>query len=462
MSQINGRTAPEAETHAAEIGARLERLPFTRHQAYLAAILGGCQAADVIDLTALTYLLAPISESLNFDPTRAGVATSAVFLGVAFGALIGGLLADRFGRRAMLIASMLVWGPASLATVFAWDLTSFAAFRLITGVGLGATLPIVFTMITEFVPSNKRGNVMGAMALVASGLTIAFNGLSYLAVSQLGEELGWRAMFVLLSASALQALLVWRWVPESPRWCASMGRHTQAETIMSQVEAKAEAAYRNPLPPPQPEMTKKSTPTAAAPKSTWRALFDGGQARQTLFIWSFWFLSLLGLYGIGMWLGKFLVDRGMTSSQSIGLGVLMTIGSLPGAWMAGYLLDKIGRKPVLVTTMLLYTVVAIAYSQATGVVWIALAGFLLFFAQTGMATASYTYTAELFPTRVRVTGMGSASMIGRIAAICGPIVVPLIMLRWGYATAFAALAACIGIAALMVLLVGTETRRAET
>src|SRR6478609_1451960 len=127
-------------TTAASIGERFERLPFTRYQTKLVLVLATCYLVDAADLNLLAYLLAPVSKDLGWSGGEAGLAAAAVFAGMAIGATVAGTIADKFGRRNVLVWSMVLWGTASLATAFAWNLQSFITFRVITGLGLGAEL----------------------------------------------------------------------------------------------------------------------------------------------------------------------------------------------------------------------------------------------------------------------------------------------------------------------------------
>jgi putative MFS transporter len=132
----------DSERTAFSIGSRFERLPFTRYQKKLVAILALCFVVDAVDLQLLAYLLAPISQDLGLTPVQSGYAASSVFVGMAVGATVAGAVADRRGRRFVLVSSMIVWGAASLLTAFSWDLGSFVSFRILTGIGLGAELPV--------------------------------------------------------------------------------------------------------------------------------------------------------------------------------------------------------------------------------------------------------------------------------------------------------------------------------
>ncbi|GAB2972135.1 MFS transporter [Amycolatopsis acidiphila] len=455
MSVLDPQHETSGTSTAANIAARFERLPFTGYQKRLAAVLATCFMIDGIDLNMLSFLLAPISADLGLSKGAAAWAASAGFIGMGVGATCAGLLADRFGRRLVLVNSMLLWGTASLLTAFAWNLSSFMAFRILTGIGLGAELPVAFALLAEFMPAARRARLTGWVQVAGSTGLVAFNALSLLAVAVAGAVAGWRAMFVVMFVTALFALYVRRQVPESPRWYAAQGRHDRAEAVMAELEDKVERASGGPLPEPVP--VAAAQPRQAAGNLV-HELFSRGYARRTLLAWSMWLVIMLAFYGITTWTGKLLVDRGMSVSKSILVGLLISAAGIPAAWLTGYAMDRIGRKAVLTAALALVAVAAFAYGHASTFALVVLAGAIMQFALVGVATSLYAYTPELFPTRTRGTGMGTASTAGRISAIVGPLLVPVTLLAWGYTGTFLAFACCFVVSALLVLVFGPESR----
>lgn len=410
---------------------------------------------DGIDLSMLSFLLAPISKDLHFNAGSAALAASAGFVGMGVGATAAGMIADRFGRRTVLINSMLLWGTASLLTAFAWNLPSFLAFRALTGIGLGAELPVAFALLAEFMPAARRGRLTGWMQVAGSGGTVAFNALSLAAVATAGITFGWRAMFVVMFLTALFALYVRRTVPESPRWYEARGWHDRADATMSAIEHDIERAYGQPLPNPR---TVPTPPIERAGTFGMRELFARGYLRRTLLAWTLWLVVLLAFYGISTWVGKLLVDRGMSISKSIVVGLLISLAGVPAAWITGYAMDRIGRKAVLIGSLALVAGAAFGYGHASTFGVVVATGAIMQFALVCVATSMYVYTPELFSTRARGTGMGTASTAGRISAIAGPLIVPPIVLAWGYTGTFLAFACCFLLGAVVVLLLGPESK----
>jgi putative MFS transporter len=449
---------PHAQVHTeatVTLAARFERLPLTRYQKKLAAILATCFAIDAIDLSIMSFLLAPISKDLGLTTSAAGLAASGCFAGMGIGATIAGLVGDRFGRRRVLVSSMLLWGVATLFTAFAWNLESLVAFRFVTGLGLGAELPVAFALLAEFMPAARRARITSWMQMTSSVGHVVFNVLSLAAVALAGIALGWRAMFVVMFLFALFAMYVRRHLPESPRWYESRGMTARAEEAMQEIERQVEAAHGKPLPEPVRDAEVVARPSRHSPL---RELITAGYIRRTMLAWALWLVVMLAYYGINTWVGKLLVDRGMSISKSILVGVLISFAGVPAAWLVGQTMDRVGRRAVLISSLALVAAAAFTYGHASSFGMVVLAGAAMQFALVSVATSLYAYTPELFPTRVRATAMGTASTAGRISAIAGPLAVPPIVLAWGYTGTFIVFAACFTFGAIMVLIFGPETK----
>lgn len=436
---------------AVGLPARFERLPFTKYQRTLLAMVATAFFFDSVDVTALTFTLAPISQDLGLEPTTAGFLASSTFAGMAIGASVAGVISDRFGRRPVFAYSMLFWGVASLLTAFAWDAPSLLIFRFLTGLGLGAELPVAQALVSEILPTKGRGKYA---SWLPGTITIAFivsGSLSLVLV----PTLGWRSVFVLIFVFSLFGFLIRRSVPESPRWYEARGRHADAERAMTEFEANVRRAHGAELPEPDP--VAASTTVASADRPI-RTLLSGPYRSRTLMAWGMWFLLQLAYYAITAWLAKLLVEKGMTVTSSIQYVLLMQIWGVPGFLLAARLMERWGRRPILFAAIVLSAGSAFLYGSVTTSVAVIAAGSLLQFSFMMMWASVYTYTPELFPTAARATGSGTASTAGRIGAVAGPALLPSLLIAWGYSVTFAVLAAIFLAAGVLVLVFGPETR----
>ncbi|MGE0214369.1 MFS transporter [Mycolicibacterium sp.] len=453
MDSSTRPAAPGQSITVNEISARLERLPWTRYQRGLFLVIATAWLFDSIDLGALTFLLAPISTEFGLTATQAGLVGSATFAGMFVGAVGAGALADRFGRLAVFKYSIIVWGLASVLLALSWDFTSLAGFRFLLGIGMGAEFPVAAALLSEFVPSTKRGRYV---ALMEGTWPLGFICAGVLSYTLLSTAVGWRGFFVMQAGLAVVALIVRRGLPESPRWLAARGHHVRAQATLEALEHKVERAYGRPLPAPVVATRALTDPATTG----LRTLFSGAYRRRTIASWLVWFCLLGGYYGLTTWLGKLLADAGFDVVKSVGYIVLMALWGIPGFLTAAYLIEVVGRKTCLVGFTLCSAAAAFFYGTADGMAELLVAGSFLQFCFFGMFSSIFAFTPELFPTHARAVGMGSSTAAGRLGAIFGPLVVPLVIASSGPAVVFTASAALFVVGSLVVLFALPETRQA--
>src|SRR5918998_4443352 len=431
------------------LAGRFERLPMTRYQRTIFLIIATAWLFDSIDLASLTFVLAPISEEFGLSDGQAGLLASASFAGMFVGATTAGMLADRFGRKVVFQTSMIVWGSASILLALAWNWESLLIFRFLLGLGMGAEFPMGQALVSEFMPSHKRGQYIGYLEGFWPIGFITAGALSLVLV----PTLGWRSVFVLQGVAAVWVLIVRRIVPESPRWQESRGQYDEADETMKGIEAEVQERHGTPLPEPQPARFAERVFTGFS----FPELFTAGYLRRTVMIWLAWFFILLGYYGITTWVSKLLADRGFEITGAIGFVVLMALWGIPGFISASLLLERIGRKTTLSAYVILSAVAAYFYGQADSLLWLIVAGSFMQFFFFCMWVALYAYTPEIFPTRARGVGAGTASSMGRLGALLGPALVPIVLAGYGNAAVFTLGAVSFVIAAAVVLAIGPET-----
>jgi MFS transporter, putative metabolite:H+ symporter len=432
------------------LAQRFERLPFTRWQQKIFLIIGTAWLFDSIDLASLTFVLAPISTEFGLSAGQAGLLASASFAGMFVGATTAGMLADRFGRKVVFQSSMIVWGLASLLLALSWNWESLMAFRFLLGLGMGAEFPMGQSLVSEFMPAKKRGQYIGFLEGFWPIGFISAGALSLVLV----PTLGWRSVFILQGLLAVWVLIIRRSVPESPRWYESRGRFEESDETMRHIEANVEERYGRPLAEPEPPRFTERVFTGFS----FLEWFTPEYRRRTIMIWLMWFFGLLGYYGITTWLSKLLADQGFDIAASIGFVLLMSLWGIPGFLTASYLLEWIGRKVTVSSFIILSAVAAYLYGQAESVTWLIIIGSFMQFFFFGMWSAVYAYTPEVFPTRARGVGAGTASSLGRLGALLGPALVPVVLTNYGNSAVFTLGAASFVIAALVVLILGPETK----
>jgi len=406
---------------------------------------------DQVDVALLAFLLGTIVLEFGLTPGEAGLLASMTFGGQLVGNVIAGLAADRYGRRAVFQVTMIVWGLASFMAAGAWSAGTLMLCRFLIGVGVGGEAPVAQAMVSELVPASVRGRYVAIMeGFWAVGYVLS-GTISYFLL----PHLGWRWVFVAVGSLSLVVLLVRRGMPESPRWLAERGRFAEAEATMSKMEAQVVRRLGTPLPEPTPYTPPAHEGGQQSPLAT---VFSREYARRTVMAFGLWFFALIGFFGLNSWIAILLKAHGFSTITAVGFVTLITTGGIPGFITAATLLEKWGRKPTTAMFLLAAAAAAWVYGNAADQTTLFVAGFVMQFFMFGMWSCLYAYTPELYPTRARSTGAGLASAAGRVGAILGPILVPVLVREYGQSAAFEVGAGGFVIAAILVLALGIETR----
>jgi putative MFS transporter len=447
---VHRPAAPPLE--AAQIAGRLERLPMTNYQRRIFAIIATAWLVDQVDVALLAFLLGTVSVEFGLTPMQAGLLASMTFAGQLVGNVGAGLAADRYGRRSVFRVTMLIWGFASFLAAGAWSAMVLMGCRFLIGVGVGGEAPVAQAMVSELVPASVRGRYIAFMeGFWAVGYVLS-GAISYFAL----PHLGWRWVFVIVGSLSFVVLLVRRGVPESPRWLSTKGRFEEAERVVAKMEAEVQRRLDYPLAAPVPVVGPVAQGEQSSPLAT---IFSRHYATRTIMAFGLWFFALIGFFGLNSWLAVLLKGHGFSIIGSVGFVTLITTGGIPGFFTAAWSLERIGRKPTTVLFLLASAVSAYVYGQSSGQTGLFVSGFIMQFFMFGMWSCLYAYTPELYPTWARATGAGLASAAGRVGAILGPILVPILVRDHGQLAAFEVGAIGFALAAALVLLFGIETRQ---
>jgi len=413
---------------------RLDRLPFTREHGKLVVGSGIGWALDAMDVGLISFVMAALAVQWSLSATQLSLIGSIGFVGMALGATLGGLLADRYGRRQVFALTLLIFGLATGAAALSWSVGALLVFRFLIGLGLGAELPVASTLVSEFAPARLRGRVVvGLEAFWAVGWTLAAL-IGYLVVPRSDD--GWRWALALGALPALYAVVVRQGLPESVRFLELRGRVDEAEAAVRRFES---AAGVQPVPSPPP--VRQETP---GPRALWApAIRD-----RTAALWVVWFCINFAYYGAFIWLPTLLVASGFSLVRSFGFTLLITLAQLPGYAAAAYLIERWGRRPTLATFLVGSAVGAALFAAADGEGAVLVTGMVLSFFNLGAWGALYAVTPEIYPTALRATGAGAAAGFGRIASILAPLSVPPLLRLGGSGLVFGTFAAVFVVAAL--------------
>ncbi|WP_043671101.1 MFS transporter [Clavibacter michiganensis] len=436
---------------------RLDGLPWTRAHSRILGGSGVGWALDAMDVGLISFVIAQLAVVWEADAGQLGLVASAGFLGMAIGASVGGLLADRLGRRQVFALTLLVYGLATGVSALAMSVGALIALRFVVGLGLGAELPVASTLVSEFAPARIRGRVI---VILESSWAVGWTAaalIGYLVIP--ASDDGWRWALALGAVPAVWAIVVRLRLPESVRFLEGKGRHAEAERVVRALEAAAGATPASDRPDTgttaQAHAADAGAAVAVASPATEPAprerLFGARLRRRTLSLWVVWFCVNFAYYGAFIWLPTLLVAQGFSLVRSFAYTLLITLAQLPGYAVSAWLVEKWGRRVTLAVFLAGSAVSAGLFGTADSVPTILVFGALMSFSNLGAWGALYAVTPELYPTRVRATGAGSAAGFGRLASIVAPLCVPPLLALGGVALPFGVFAAVFAIAAAAAL-----------
>lgn len=401
-----------------EILYRFDHAKLGKFHLALVLLSGACWALVAYGVTIIGFLLPSLRQEWQVSTSLLGVIAGAGLLGMFIGSIIGGTLADRIGRRKMLVWSLIISGIFFLVSSIAWDFYSLLTLRLLTGMGLGAIIPIISTMITEFSPSKVRGTlsvlINGCWGL--GGTLAAFVGYKVVLVY------GWRLSMLFGCVAFLLSVLVRIMLPESMRYLISKGKLEEAAKQFEKIKLN----YSD-----QQEIIKPSHETAVEHKTSSGGIWSEKFARITASLWFMW-IALNFLYqGVLVWMPTLLASTKITEGRSFLLTMLISLGQIPGTLIVAFLVDRTRRTKLLIVSLVLLTLATLLLGISQNDIWILSTGFLLMIFNGMTWGMAYSVSSELYPTRMRGAATGWAAGVGRLGGVPAPIVVGLIMQQGG-------------------------------
>jgi putative MFS transporter len=410
---------------------------------------------DAMDQGMVSGVIASIGQEWSMTTGQLGWLGSIGFLSLIIGAALSGMMADRFGRRTVIMWTLIIFGIGSVLCGLATSYPMLLVCRFITGFGLGGELPAASTLVSEYSPLKHRGrNVVILESFWAWGW-IAASLVAYLVI----PAFGWRTAFFIGAVPAFFAAVLRFTVPESPRYLEATGRREEADTLVRKLEAEAGIVY-------DAREQSVAVDSSVVPKQSMirniGSLWTREHLRATVVLWVIWFGINLGYYGFVLWTPSFLVEQGLDLVKSFQFTLIMCFAQLPGYLVAAILIEKIGRKPVLTIFMIGTALAAWLFGHAGTSMESLAFGCLLYFFALGAWGCVYSYTPELYPTKIRGIGTGWAAAFGRVGAFLAPLIVPALYARFGTEIGFTAVFVCLTvvflIVAVVVMVLGVETK----
>lgn len=410
------------------------------HQILAVAITVALCALDGFDILAITFAAPGIVAAWGIDRTQLGIVFSVGLVGIAAGSLLVAPLADVIGRRAMILWCLLLMSVGTLLSGFSTSVASLGAYRLLTGLGIGAMIATINPLAAEYANARRRDLCVGLMAV---GFPLGGVVGGYI-VAWLLRHYDWRSIFFLASAlSVLIVPLVLRWMPEPIGILIEQRSPRALERVNAFLERCGHAPVGH-LPPP------RSTATGGARLAS---IFSAGMIGPTLLITAIYFLYVMTVYFFLSWIPTLVADLGFSASVAAGVSAIANLSGVAGGALLGWMAHRLGLKVLSIVALLgmgactagfgLMPANLLLLKVAAGG-----AGFFLFAGMIGL----YAIIARTFPTHVRATGTGFVIGIGRAGSALAPLLAGLLFAAGLGRDAVCALMAIAAVAAALLLM----------
>lgn len=433
-----------------DIQAFINRHPFSKYQWMILVLCFVTVAMDGFDTAIIGFIASDLVQEWGVQKSDLGPVMSAALVGLAVGALTAGPMADRIGRKKVLVLSILVFGGFSLITAFATSLTQLTILRFLTGLGLGAAMPNAATLMSEYAPERRRALLVNLMFV---GFPIGSSMGGFIS-AWLIPHYGWQSVLILggVMPLALAVALIFL-LPESARYLAVKNQ-------------------------PQQQIARILRRIAPLPDNTYFVLQEAGQVKEqsalgvifsprylvgTIMLCLTYFMGLLIFYLLTSWLPLLIHETGATLSQASVITALFPLGGGIGVLVLGALMDKINPNKVVAVGYLLTGVFVCLVGFSTSS--LVLMGVMVFIAGTimnGAQSSMPALAAGFYPTQGRATGVAWMLGLGRFGGILGAFSGAFLMqAELSFKTIFALLAIPAVLSAIALMIKHVASKRQQ-
>lgn len=431
---------------------RLENLPVGAFHYKLLVVTGLGWLFDSMDTGLISFVLPVLAKEWGLTPEQVGWIGSIGLIGMALGAVLAGTFADRFGRKKVFAATVILYSVSTGLCAVAWSYESLLFFRFLVGFGLGGELPVAATLMSEYAPSHLRGRFIVLLESFWGVGWLVAACISYLLI----PEFGWHIAFVIGALPALYVFLIRLHMPESIRYLISRGKIEEAKEIVADLECKLGVEGK----PFDEKLSDVELGTNAQAKPSFSTLWTPQFRVRTIMLWLAWFGIVFSYYGIFMWLPSIVFAQGFAVVKSFEYVLIMTLAQLPGYYAAAWLVDVIGRRYTLSIFLLLSGVCSYFFGNAATPGELLMWGAAMSFFNLGAWGVIYTYTPELYPTSIRALGSGWAAGFGRIGGMLAPVLVGVLLAKGaGMSVIFVMFASVFVVISAVVLALGIESKQ---
>jgi benzoate transport len=384
--------------------------PMHPAQIFAVALSVALNALDGFDVLAVTFAAPGIARAWHIGPAQLGAALSSGLVGMVLGSLFLAPLGDRFGRRPLILGCLVLMAVGMALTATAPNLVWLCAWRVFTGIGIGAMVAAINAVAAEFANERRRDFCVAAMTVgyPIGGLVGGF------AVAEVIGSHGWQSVFVIGGAVTAAFLpLAWFGLPESIDFLARQDTPASRARIATML-----ARFGHPPATAVPDLAPR-VPVVAS--GSYAALLGPLYRRMTMILVIVYFLHILTFYFFSGWLPKLMSDLGYTTPDAIRTSSLMSLGGILGGGALGWAAPRFGLVRMLIIAMIGTSITFILFGLAVGLVAMQVAAFVAGICIFGGIVGLYALLARSFPPELRVTGTGLTIGVGRGGAVLGPL-----------------------------------------
>ncbi len=441
-----------AQEITTDIPARIDRLPWSRFHLLVVVALGITWVLDGLEVT-IVGSIGPIlkdKQTLGLTDQDIGSVAACYVAGAVAGALLFGWLTDRFGRRLIFNVTLGIYLIGVLCSAFAWNFWSFAAFRALTGLGIGGEYAAINSAIDELIPARLRGRIdlivngsyWAGAAVGAAGSLLLLSGRF------VGIDLGWRLGFGIGAILGSVILVLRRFVPESPRWQITHGREQEAKQTTGDIERKVGGA----LPPPKKSL--KIHPRKVFGFGLILGSMLGKNAGRSFLALTLMVAQAFLFNAVFFTYGLVLASFYHIEEARTGVYILpLAAGNFLGPLLLGHFFDSVGRKTMIAGTYglagVLLVVVAVLFGMGMLTAWTqTFCWMAIFFVASAAASSAYLTVSEIFPLETRAMAIALFYALGTlIGGVTAPFLFGYLI---GTGSSWAVASGYLGAAALMI------------
>lgn len=438
-------------------GARLDRLPVSKFHWKIYGIvaigllvnwsnaIGGLMLAQLANIGWTNNSISATFTAIN---------TAGMFLG----ALLGGIIADKIGRRKSYLLFVALHVLSMVIGAFSPNMTFLIVLRFFMGFALGALITTLFAAYTEYVPSHSRGTWSSRASFIGNWSYPVCSVIAMAIAPILSPNMSWRVQLLIPAVlAALVFLLVLKTFPESPRWLETKGKYQEANQILDKIEKDVEKSTGKTLPEiTDTDVSNKAEANVDIPYS---ALFHGELLKRVILGSAVLIAMNVVQYTLINWLPTIFLAKGINLSDSVFLNTMNMFGAPIGIFITTFIIDKIPRKVMGSGLLIIIAILGYFYSLQTSMMMISVVGFvLIILVYMYVCFASAVYVPEIWPTAAKVRGSGLANAVGRVSGIIAPYGVAYCLNNVGVTGVFIMLGATSIIVAVVIMFYGIESR----